>query len=268
MVDYGKALSRGLKFGFHPRRWLPFFVLDVIFFALMLIVVTGNLSSIIAALLALSTSPVAAASLIGYIAIFFIIFIIWMLVRFWVIGAVIHQAYKEKEFDKSWRISCRKYPSILVAMIIVAIISGIVGAVPYIGWIFSIIVGLVFFFVLQGVVISNFGFYKALTNSWEIFKKRPLSVFVMWLAITIISLIILFIFALPILAVFLNTIFANMVNLTAATPDFSSVLLAFLANLPMFVVGAIILLIGMAIANAFVLKAQTEFYLQVKKKRS
>jgi len=108
MVKYEEALSKALKFCIHPKRWLPFFIVDLAFFSLGIWFVLSNLSVVISVMLAVSTSPFAIVSVLGYVAILAAGFIIWMLLRLWIQGAVVHQSYKEKQIKKSFGIACRR----------------------------------------------------------------------------------------------------------------------------------------------------------------
>jgi membrane-anchored glycerophosphoryl diester phosphodiesterase (GDPDase) len=195
-------------------------------------------------------------------------FIVWALAGLWITGALIHQSYKEKEFNKSWRVSGSRYFSLLGVAVVTGLIAIAVGIVPYVGWIFSIIVGLAFFFAMQGVIIKGDGFVKALKESWNIFKRQPFKVFLMWLVISGITLLIVLIFALPAIAL-LFSIFADIVGggtVTAGT--FMSIAFAIENELVILVLAGIIFILGLGIARVFSMKAQTEFYEQIKKKHT
>jgi hypothetical protein len=199
-INYGSIIKNAFKFSFDPKRWLWFFILDVVFFSLALAVVFSNITALSSMLIALNTG--AGLTGLGTWLNWFILagacFIIWSLIRLWITGAIIHQSYKEKEFKKSWNISCKKYLSLLGAVIIITLISYIIGNIPLFSLVLPIIVSTVLFFALQGVIISNLGFYQALKNSWNIFesnirKFKPSvknSLFAVWLIILIISAII------------------------------------------------------------------------------
>jgi hypothetical protein len=204
-VNYGRALSRGFRFMFVPKRWLPFFILDILFFSAIFSFMLSNLPTIMNFITELNANPMAFASLFGYGAIIIAGFIVWGLIRIWVQGAVIYQSYREKEFNSSWKISCRKYFSMLAAIVVVGAISFVVtmalGLIPFIGgalsFIASIVISMMFFFFLQGILINNMGFYRTLKNTYSIFTKKPFEVFIMWLVITVLSIIIVGIFSIP-----------------------------------------------------------------------
>jgi len=279
-INYAHAIKNGFKFGFTPKRWLPFFITDIIFFSALLVLTLSNLQLIISSLAGFTTNPLALGSLLGYGAVIVGGFIIWFLVKIWIQGAVVHQSYKEKEFDKSWRVAYKKYLSLLAVVIVVALISFIVstviGFIPYIGWaltiIASIIIGLMFFFVLQGIIVSKLGFYKSMKSSYYMFRDKPFEVFIMWLLVGILSIVILGIFSLPIVVIFsviLSNIFLGigLSGAAAAADPIMTIVSSLQTYLVPIIVSGVILIVGLAISQTFALKAQTEFYQQIKKKK-
>lgn len=269
-LKWSDTIKRSLRFSIEPKRWGPLFIADVIFIALMLNHLLANLETLVS-FLALTTTGIAnILFLIGYVAPVIVGFIIWTLIRLWIMGAIIHQSHKEREFRDSWKVSCRKYPSLILVVVIIGILAGLLGSIPYIGFILSILVSLAFFFALQAVIVGKHGFYKALVDSWLIFKKRPFKVFLIWLLLAIISLLIVALFSIPLMIVVWN-LFTTLM-MTASLSAASTVALVTLISLlqsymPVLVATGVILLIGISISKAFALKAQTEFYLQIKKKR-
>ncbi len=273
MVKYGDALNRGLRFGVRPRRWLQFFILDMIFISAGLAIIIPNLSNMLPMLLGYSGAAgslyYAAGAGIGLIA----VFVVWVLARFWFMGSMVHQSVKEKgKISDSFRVAGRKYPTILISFIVVAVVSFIVGMVPYIGWILVLIVSWAFFFVLQAVVVSNLGIEKALSGSWKIFRKLPLQVFLSWLMIAIVTLVIYFIFSIPMIALF-SSVSGPLFTMYMGAPDIytsgeilSSLTQIIQANMAAFVAIGVIMAIGLAIATTFSIRAQTDFYQQLKKK--
>jgi hypothetical protein len=272
MVDYGKALSKGLSFGINPKRWLQFFILDLVFLSIGLAVALPNLSEIIPVMMGGSQDLAGAVQIAGFAVSIMLVFIVWVLIRLWFMGAIVHQSYKGKDkISKSFSVAGRKYLHILVAIIIVTIIAGAVSIIPYVGWIIAIVISWIFFFVLQGIVVSNMGFVGTLQNSYRMFRNRPLQVFLAWLLIAIVTLVIYFVFSIPMLILMFWAIIPIIPSLAGAQmpPEAISALSQMLyTNLPALIVVGVIALIGFAISQVFTLKAQTEFYQQLKKKRS
>ncbi|NIO21444.1 MAG: hypothetical protein GTN76_12065 [Candidatus Aenigmarchaeota archaeon] len=264
-INWSKPLGDGIKFGFHPKRWLQLLVVDIVFLSVILSVFYFSLSDIAYVISSMGTEAgrFLALSLLSYIWIPILVFFLWFLVRIWMQGAIVYQSWKtkDKEIGKSWRYACRKYPSILVAIIIVALISILFSIVPYVGWILSIIISWIFYFALQAIIIRNTGFYEGLDDSYKIFRKNAFEVIIIWLLIVIVNIVIVAIFALP----FVSLLFANLFYL-AKTTGVGSIFLMFRDQMALFVTSGLILFIGVSISTAFTMKAQVEFYLQFKKR--
>ena len=270
MVDYAKALRKGLKFGIEPKRWLQFFIVDIVFILIALGIGFTTIPQLLALMQSTPQSIDAAMSMASLAGYFVALFVVWILIRLWLAGSMIRQSFKESEMiSKSLKFGANKYLSILLATIIVAVISIIVGIVPYVGWIFSIIIALVFFFFMQGIVVDKMGFATTLESSWKIFKKKPLQVFISWLLITIVTLAIYFIFSIPAGIILLWIVMPIIPFGGANLPQnefFNLLMQALQTNPAGVIIGFAILLIGFAVATTFALKAQTEFYQEFKKK--
>ncbi|MBL7160466.1 MAG: hypothetical protein ISS93_01280 [Candidatus Aenigmarchaeota archaeon] len=260
MVKYGETLSKALEFGIQPKRWLPLFIVDVIFALISLGYVFTNILGI-KTMMGMQGIAVAP-QIIGMILFFAVVFLVWFLVRIYISGSLYHQSYKEKEFDKSWKVAKQRYLSLLAVVIVVGIISGIVGMVPYIGWLFSIIVGLIFFFSMPMVIINKKDIGKSLKESYNIFKKRTIDVIICWLLISIITVIIVFVFAIPVLMAVGFTIIPMIVGASSGAGILTSVI----ANGWLIIPAIIILLVGLSISTVFSHYAQTHFYLQLRKR--
>jgi hypothetical protein len=215
-------------------------------------------------LMTAATNTAAVMNVISTALIIISGFAVWSLIRLWISGAVIHQSVKPKEFSQSWSVAKSRYFSLLAVTIIVGLIATVVSIVPYIGWVLSIIVGLMFFFIRPAVVAKKLSFDNSLRDSYHIFRKKPLTVLLIWLAITIISVIMLFIFFMPLLMTVLNTI-APLLFQMSSTAVVSLVMVSLMENIGLLVLGGEVFLIGNAITEAFRLKAETDFYLMFKK---
>lgn len=317
-VKYSETVRKGLVFGFSPLRWMPIFVVDIVFFSLFVVtVLTDNF--LIASLLGGLTSPanLATSGLGGLVA----MVVVWFVVRLWVTGGIIHQTVKEREFVESWRVALKSYPSLLGAMVIVLVISLVVGLVPYLSSLLSVLVGVVFFFPLQAVIIKKRSAWKALKDAYSLFWKYrdPFSlndkrfmgwalvvilggllsvsltilsrfssvsiltaaslwlslsvlafllfhfnVFRMWLLVAALSGVIAVIFSLPMLVVGMLSLTPNLLLLGGTVGG--ALLLYFLSNPGALLLTGSIFLVGTAIATAFTLKVQTEFYLRFRKR--
>lgn len=270
MVDYANILRKGLRFGIEPKRWLQFFIVDIIF---ALIAVGIGYTTIPELLDFMQSTPQgieSAMSFAGVAGYFIVLFVIWMLVRVWIITSMIRQSVKEKEtIRKAFEFGGSKYLSVIVATIIIAIISIIVSIVPYVGPILSIIVSLFFFFSMQCIVVGNMGFAAALESSARVFRRKPLQVFLSWLFITLLTLLIYFIFSIPagLILLFMIMPMASMGSGTLTQGESFSLLMQTLqTNMAGVIIGLVILLVGFTVATTFALNAQTGFYQEFKKR--
>jgi uncharacterized membrane protein len=264
-IDFADAVKKALVFCLYPKRWLPFFILDVAFFSVALALLLANIPYFLYFLAGLEDitmiGPAANLffSLVG-------LFIAWLLLGLWITGALVHQSNKEHEFGKSWAVSFHKYLSILGVTAVTAVIAFLVAIVPYVGWLISILVGIALFFSLQSVVVKGNGFIKALEDSWHIFRRNPFKVFLMWISVSAIALLMLAIFAIPLLALIFNIVIEAAGGGAISTAMLVNFIFEIENQLPLLVVSVIIFILGMAISRVFSVKAQTEFYNQIKKK--
>ena len=261
-MKYGKTLSDALKFSVSPKRWGPLFILDAIAFSVALMLVLPSLPLL--SNLSNPTEFTQISTLLGLGAYLIALFVVWALLRLYISGSLIHQSYKPKEFGRSWRVSKERFLSLLAVSLLVGLISGLLGFIPYVGWLFSIIIGLMFFFALPPVVIDKKSFDDSMRISYRLFRKKFESVLACWIVISLISMVIAFIFVLPLLA----TLFGLFVpQLVGSQPTQAEVLSMLQNNVIYLVPAAIFFAIGVAITTAFSINAQTNFYLQLKARR-
>lgn len=263
-INWGEALIKGIKFGVHPKRWLQFFLVDALFLGILGAAVLASLPMVAAGLTAMAMSPAAAMEYVGYFGGLIALAVVWGLAKLWVTGAIIHQSFKDKGIVESFQFSMRRYPQFLVASIIAMVIGLVVSWVPYIGFILAIIASLVFLFTQPGVIIKELGAFRAIVGSWEIFRKNPLKVFVVWLLIAIISTVITLVFMVPALVIIVGALFPLFA--TGSTAAAAGAMLSVIQNPWGIVAGAIVALLGISISTAFAQKATVEYYLQIKKK--
>ena len=157
---------------------------------------------------------------------------------------MIHQSNREHEFAKSWSVSYHKYLSILGVPAVTGVIAFIVAVVPYVGWLLSIFVGIALFFSLQSVIVKGNSFVKALEDSWHIFRRQPFKVFVMWISVSAIALLILGIFAIPLLALIFNIVIEAAGGGAISTAMVMNLIFAVENQLTMLVVSVIIFMRG------------------------
>ncbi len=266
MVNFGDAFRKGLKFCIEPKRWLPLLILDTAALAVVVVTLLSGMSGVMDSLLDAQNNPLAMVSLSGYFIGFMLLGTAWYILRMWIMGSIIHQSFRPRELKGGYMLSLSRLHKVIVTALIVAVISGLAGAVPYVGWIFSLVITWAFFFIFQGIIIDNLGIVSTLKNSWGIFRKSPFDVFIAWLLIAVISALILGLFALPIMGMFFGMLFSSIMTSGSMGPGFAALLTVYLQNnLATVVALGFIALVGLELSQVFAIKAQTEFYLQLRK---
>lgn len=242
-MEWCKTLKKSFIFAIDLKRWLPVFAADFFFILLVLFAILGGMRNLLGPSMFLEI---------------FVITIPYGLTKIWINGAIVHQSYREGDKVKeSFRVSYNKYLSLFAAAIIVGILSGVVSIVPYIGFIFSIIVSLIFFFIYQGIIVKGLKFDETLEHSYNIFRKNWSSVVGIFIVLMIIAGLIMLVFSIPLISIFLYHI--------GGINTFEGFIQIIISNLALIILTSIIGLIGFSIAHVFNTKAQTEFYLQLTK---
>ncbi len=266
MVEYGKIIGDALSFAVEPRRWIPLLVLDVVAFLLAFSYLMSNALALQQIIQGNLSGLLVASSIIGVVGFLVVLFVVWSLIRLYIVGALIHQSIKPKEYDKSWSVSKERYGSILEVAVVIGIISGVVSIVPYVGWIVSIIVSLMFFFSMPTVIAKKVSFEDALKESYNIFRKKTVDVFVVWLLLAIIGGIIVMVFMIPAMATIWSLMLPALMGMQATGSKTGFELFSvILMNGWTIVPAGIIYLIGSAYITVFSANAQTNFYLKMRK---
>ncbi|MFA4819584.1 MAG: hypothetical protein WC613_01345 [Candidatus Aenigmatarchaeota archaeon] len=251
MVNFGSALERAWKYSTNLKR--------VGVFTLFLII---SLSIVLLPLLFAYNGAPLSISLLNMMQ-----FFVWLavgiavalLVYMYAALLFTHNYANQKSLGNSANYAKSRYLRFLGAMIVIGVISGVVSMVPFIGIVFSIIVGLILFFVPQEIAVGGSGISKSLTNSYNLFRKNIVDVVITLIVSAILSTIIMLIFAIPIFIVGFMSVISAM-----STGNFMHV---FLSNAPLFVVTGLILLVGVAFSILFSNSIRTDVYMQLKKKR-
>ncbi len=252
MADYSGALGRAWKYSLNSRR------LGVLF----LFFIAASAIAAAPMLLIYKTITLGALNLITLIqffAWFFAGLVIAMLIFLYATLMFTHNYANQKQgLEKSARFAASNYPRFLAVIIVTSVITFIVSAVPFIGFIFSIIAGLVFFFIYQEVAFGS-SFSRTLKNSYRIFMDNKLDTILTFIITAVLAFLIILIFAIPFILI-------GIFSLVAALQT-GAFMQAVMANFGAFVIAGIILLIGAAFAILFTNSAKTDIYMQLKKKR-
>ena len=163
-IKWKEPLRNGLSFGVRPKRWLQLFVVDLVFMALLFSYAMTNISQLLFAMSAIS-NPVMLTGLLTVTVVFIAIFVAWMLIKILVTGALIRQADREKEKIKAtYTMAKSRYIHLLAVSIVIAILNGFLGYVPFVGSLLTILVTFALFFSLQSVMVGRKGATQALKD--------------------------------------------------------------------------------------------------------
>ncbi len=254
-MDLGDSINKGLRFCINPKRWFPFFLMNLL--GLSLILGIFNNANLFSSPNILSGIYVFSIMFLEITIVFILLFIINLVLK----GAVIHQSYKEKEYKKSFLISYHKILSLLMVSIIIIAINMFAISIPYFGFIFMFLSVLALYFVYQNIIIKNMGFANGLEYSFELFKKRCSSLIIIYFALGILSFLLSLMFSIPLIYMIITTLISGGgIILNPIT--------AISLNLNELFICLLISMIGKSISQVFYIKAQTEIYLQIIKKKT
>lgn len=268
-IEYTEIMTKAFNFSYRPRRWLPLYIADLVFLAIFLVLFLSNSEALIAfAELSMESQPdfAATAAMINSVLYALSLGAVWMIVRIWIAGAIVHQSHKPKEFDKSWRVSGNRIFTLVITSFLVSLIGMIGGAIPTVGWVVSLVLTWVFFFIIQAIIVDNLNVIESMKKSYHIFRNKAFDVFVIWILIALVSISIVVIFSMPMIASFVGSFMTMAMAEASSAEALSLFFLAVQENLGVMVVTGMIALVGMEISTVLGLKAQTDFYMKAGKK--
>jgi hypothetical protein len=260
-----KSISEGIKFAFSLNTIVPYLVLYLITFYVLI--------SFFSNIVDLIPSGAGIKSLLS-LGIYLPILIIIGLIYLWVHGAIVDQAKyypKRKPLAKSFGYSTSRYLTILCALILYAIIAAIISSPPYIGPLLAIVLNLITFFLYQAIIVDKKGCIESFKKSFNTFMRYPLETFVTWLFMIIITGIIVGIFATPLMIFIFGrvTLTPELANPAKVEPQtILRILLPAISDAvrsPYFIIFVFILCIGLAINSAFQIGTKTRLYINTRK---
>lgn len=251
-VNFGAAAGRAFSFAKDASRLL---LLSVFY------IIAGIALLSPAALLfkGLALQAPSIATLVQVFAGFLAALIVAGLAMTFIVVTLIHNYASRKSLSNSASFAKSVYLKFLAGMIVLIIIHMLLGLVPFIGFILTIIVSIALFTLQPGLVLGRHGVFQSFSASYSAFKRNKLAVFTAFVIMVAIELAIVFIFAIPFIATGLLTVFsaAGTGQLTAAVAS----------KLPLLAVTGVIMAVGFALATLFATGFQTDVYLQLSKKR-
>jgi hypothetical protein len=261
-----KSVNEGIKFAFSLKVIVPYLIINMVIFYTLIQFFTG-----IVDFTPIEQNAYKVISLMGG---YFIVLIIIGLAYLWVNGAVIDQAkfyLKKRSLTMSFEYVKSRYLTLVCASILFGIIIFIASAIPYIGSLLSFVVSLFLFYLYQAIIVDKIGCIDSFKKSINIFSRYPLKTFVTLLLTIVISLIVVFVFASPMLF-FVISKMGNMAKfITPAGVEPQAMVenllpvISYIVRSPYFIVYLFILSFGLAYTSAFQAGTKTRLYINARK---
>ena len=261
-----KSVGEGFRFAISVKRIIPYLIIDLI--------IIFSLISFMKSFIGLTAGRAVPFSLILFLGIYVILFIIIGLVNLWINGAIIDQARyypRERSLGKSFEVSTSRYLTMLATAILSWIITSIVSYPPYIGFLLSFIVGLIFFYLYPAIIIDKKRCIDSFKKSFQTFMTFPLETFVTWILAMIISFIILGIFLLPLIFYFAVG-FVSTFGTIGSTVDRTQIateiipMIGRMLQSPYIIPYIFIFTVGLAFCSVFYTGTQSRLYVNFKKR--
>lgn len=250
-VDFEGAVGRAWRYATDGKRLATLSISFIIAFSLIIFPLISLVQSAVSGGLA----GIAGSALVLILG-----FVVGILILLYVSLLFTNNYANQKSLSKSNDFAKSRFLRFLAAAIITGFIGGIVSLVPFLGILFAIIVGIVFFFVHQVIAVSDKRLSNALSTSYELAKNNVVSVIITFIISIVLAIVIIIIAAIPFLAAFFSSIISS-----TKLGLFS----AMTGNLALFAVTGIILAVGFALAALLTIGIKTDVYMQIaKRKRS
>jgi hypothetical protein len=263
-----KSISEGFKFAFSVKRVIPFIILDLIVFYILISFFSSFISMF---------GDFRVIRFLTYLGLFIPALIIIGLVQLWITGAITDQAKyfpRERSLGDSFKFSTSKYLTLLCATVIFGILAWIVSLPRYIGFILAIIVNIIFYYIYPAVIVDNKRCVDSFNKSYKTFRRYPLETFLTGLVSGVISLIIIGILSLPLIFLFLGSIIdiwiastVSPTNVLGPRPFLNNLIPVIISGFrsPFFVPYLFILILGLSFTRVFNLGVRTRLYINARK---
>lgn len=255
-ADLGKTFSRAVGCGKSLKRMFPFFIVNLIYLAALML----SLDAFFSLLRAGVSGPVAIVQFLSTAVVFFAFLVVMFFVNIYLQGGLIDNARsywsrKEVPFGKSLRAARPSYFSLVGATILTVIISVVLLIIPLVGWLFSFIASWMFIVVSPAVVVSKKRAVASLRESYHIFMKNKLQTFLFWLVLIVLSIVFVILAFVP--------LFISAFPALASVPAVGFTA-AFKANIALLAIGSIVTAFLLSFVTVFAESAKTFYYLQAR----
>ena len=274
MVPLGKIFSKAWTYSLDWKRIAPFFILLVPYLILFAAFADSALG-FFAQYGMLSATKTLPLNFTFTLASFFLLLIAVSILVFFVDlyarGVIIENsrtfyAGKKVSLHRSMAGMKGRFFSLVGAVLVITLIAGGLGSIPFVGWIFGIVLSWVFLVVLQSVVVSKKGVIDSIKDSYGVFMMRKWDVFVFWLLLGLITVVMMVVAVIPLLIAAWPVI-AALLSYMALGGSGPSVLGAIKENLAQIFVGGLVSAFLLGFMEVFKTSATTFFYTEVKKKK-
>lgn len=264
-----EVILKSLKEAFDAKRFLPFFLLYLIFSLVSLIF----LLPIISRAPSLFANPSSLDFQIFYscIAGILIAFIATILINIWFSGALVFDIKMKKGFEKCLKFSKEVYPQIFALCLVISILVLLTFFLREISFLFQILIDWVFLFAFPAVIIKKDSFDLALGRSFNIVKKNVFTTFSFW-ALTRFIVFLIFLFSLFISSIVLFPIFYEIRGLFytfsqgVKTYDIVFASSTILKNYFILILEAFVVSLFLSLMHVFNLISKTYFFIEITKK--
>lgn len=266
-----KSITEGFKFAISVKRVIPYIILDLIIFYILISFFSSFINMIrfesfnVLRFLVSLVLFIPAAIIIG-------------LVQLWINGAIVDQARyfpRERSLAESFEYSTSRYLTMFCALIIYSVLAWIVSLPKYIGSILVFALTLIFYFLYPAIIVDKKRCTDAFRKSYKTFMRYPLETFLTWLVSVVITLVIIGFFSLPLIFLFLGNIISifRATIPTAVGVDveprnlINSIMPGVFAAVrsPFFVPYLFILVLALSFTKVFNLGVQTRLYINARK---
>jgi len=267
-----EVVIKSLGEAINPRRFLPFFVLYLLFFTSVLVFTSSLLQVLPSLILVKFTEKELTVAMFDVFALL-TVFLIVVGINLWFTGALVSDLYKDKGFDAGLKYSKKIYLKMIFLsflFFLFIIVSGLFGDF---GLIIRLLIDWVFMFSLVAIIIKGDGVQQSLIRSYNIIRKNVLKTFGFLILTYFITFVILF-FCLFLVVISLYPLFLNLAEIVPAFTDLQTVssqqlvriIALVLRSYPSLVIASVIASLFLSFANIFIYSSRTYYFLSFKKK--
>jgi len=265
-----EVICKSLKEAFELRRFLPFFLLYLIFSLISLLL----LLPIISRAPSIFALPSSFEIKIYYLSLggILLAFVSTILINIWFSGALVFEIKTKKSFEKCLKLSKEIYLQLFALSLIICILVMLTFFFREFSFILQCLIDWIFIFALPAVVIKKDSFDFALARSFNIVRKKVFSTLSFW-ALTRFIMFLIFILSLFFSALILFPIFREVKEFTSVfygkqlrAQDISLISSSIIRNYHLLILTAFVYSLFFSIIYVFNLISKTYYFMEISKK--